>query len=57
MPAAQGRQDRPGRLHSNVYQVDAWLAGRVVELLFDPFDLDRIEGRLGGKPAGPRSCW
>ena len=40
------------RLHGNVYQVDAWLAGRVVELLFDPFDLDRIEVRLGGKPAG-----
>jgi putative transposase len=40
------------RLHGNVYQVDAWLAGRVVELLFDPFSLDRIEVRLGGKPAG-----
>jgi putative transposase len=40
------------KMHGNVYQVDAWLAGRVVELLFDPFDLDRIEVRLGGKPAG-----
>jgi len=40
------------RLHGNVYQVDAWLAGRVVELLFDPFDLDRIEVRAAGKPAG-----
>jgi putative transposase len=40
------------RLHGNACQVDAWLAGRVVELLFDPFDLDRIEVRLGGKPAG-----
>jgi putative transposase len=40
------------RLHGNVYQVDAWLAGRVVELLFDPFSLDRLEVRLGGKPAG-----
>ena len=40
------------RLHGNVYQVDAWLAGRMVELLFDPFDLDRIEVRLAGKPAG-----
>ena len=40
------------RLHGNVYQVDAWLAGRMLELLFDPFDLDRIEVRLGGKPAG-----
>jgi putative transposase len=40
------------RMHGNVYQVDAWLAGRMVELLFSPFDLDRIEVRLGGKPAG-----
>jgi len=40
------------RLHGNVYQVDAWLAGRVLELVFDPFDLDRVEVRLGGKPAG-----
>jgi putative transposase len=40
------------RLHGNAYQVDAWLAGRMVELLFSPFDLDRIEVRLAGKPAG-----
>ena len=40
------------RLHGNVCQAGAWLAGRVVEPLFDPFDLDRIEVRLGGKPAG-----
>jgi putative transposase len=40
------------RLHGNVYQIDAWLAGRMVELLFSPFDLDRIEVRLAGKPAG-----
>ena len=40
------------RMHGNVYQVPAWLAGRTVELLFSPFDLDRIEVRLGGKPAG-----
>jgi putative transposase len=39
-------------LHGNTYQVDAWLAGRAVELLFDPFDLDRVEVRLAGKPAG-----
>jgi putative transposase len=39
-------------LHGNSYQVDAWLAGRYVELVFDPFDLDRIEVRLAGKPAG-----
>jgi putative transposase len=40
------------RMHGNVYQVDAWLAGQYVELVFDPFDLDRIEVRAGGKPAG-----
>ena len=40
-------------LHGNTYQVDAWLAGRTVELLFDPFDLDRVEVRVSGKPAGP----
>ena len=39
-------------LHGNSYQVDAWLAGRTVELVFDPFDLDRVEVRLAGKPAG-----
>jgi putative transposase len=39
-------------LHGNTYQVDAWLAGRTVELLFDPFDLGRLEVRLAGKPAG-----
>jgi putative transposase len=39
-------------LHGNSYQVDAWLAGKYVELVFDPFDLGRIEVRLAGKPAG-----
>jgi putative transposase len=39
-------------LHGNSYQVDAWLAGRYVELVFDPFDLSRVEVRAGGKPAG-----
>jgi len=39
-------------LHGNTYQVGAWLAGRTVELVFDPFDLDRLEVRLAGKPAG-----
>jgi len=39
-------------LHGNSYQVDAWLAGRTVELIFDPFDLARVEVRLAGKPAG-----
>ncbi len=40
------------RMHGNAYQVDAWLAGRTAGLLFSPFDLDRVEVRLGGKPAG-----
>jgi putative transposase len=39
-------------LHGNSYQVDAWLAGKYVELVFDPFDLAHIEVRAGGKPAG-----
>ena len=32
-------------LHSNRYQVDPALAGCKVELVFDPFDLERIEVR------------
>ena len=39
-------------LHGNSYQVDAWLAGKYVELVFDPFDLGHVEVRLAGKPAG-----
>jgi putative transposase len=39
-------------LHGNSYQVDAHLAGRYVELVFDPFDLGHVEVRAGGKPAG-----
>lgn len=39
-------------LHGNSYQVDAWLAGRYVELVFGPFDLDHVEVRAGGRPAG-----
>lgn len=39
-------------LHNNAYEVDALLAGRYVDLAFDPFDLTKIEVRLGGKPAG-----
>jgi putative transposase len=39
-------------LHGNSYQVGAWLAGRYVELVFDPFDLSHAEVRAGGKPAG-----
>jgi putative transposase len=39
-------------LQGNTYQVDPALVGRRVELVFDPFDLTRIEVRLRGTPAG-----
>jgi putative transposase len=39
-------------LHGNLYQVDASLVRRVVELVFDPFDLTDIEVRHKGRPAG-----
>jgi putative transposase len=39
-------------LHGNQYEVDAALAGRRVELLFDPFDLTRIEVRYKHRPMG-----
>ncbi len=39
-------------LHSNTYEVDAALAGRKVELVYDPFDLTSIEVRWHGRPMG-----
>jgi putative transposase len=39
-------------LHGNLYQVDASLVRRVVELVFDPFDLTDIQVRHKGQPAG-----
>jgi putative transposase len=39
-------------LHGNAYQVDTGLVGRKVALVFDPFDLTRIEVRLAGVPTG-----
>jgi len=39
-------------LHGNSYQVDPALAGRSVELIFDPFDLTVLQVRCGGKDAG-----
>jgi putative transposase len=39
-------------LHGNTYQVDPSLAGRKVELIFDPFDLTAIDVRWHGSPAG-----
>jgi putative transposase len=39
-------------LHSNLYEVDAALVGRKVELIFDPFDLAVIEVRWNNRPMG-----
>jgi putative transposase len=39
-------------LHGNQYEVDAALAGRKVELMFDPFDLTHIEVRYQHRPFG-----
>ncbi len=39
-------------LHGNSYEVDAVLVGRKVELVFDPFDLTRIEVRWRGRSMG-----
>jgi putative transposase len=39
-------------LHGNRYEVDAALAGRKVEVVFDPFDLTRIEIRYQQRPFG-----
>jgi putative transposase len=39
-------------LHGNRYQVDPGLAGRKVELVFDPFDLTFLRVRLDGADAG-----
>jgi putative transposase len=39
-------------LHGNSYEVDGSLVGHKVELVFDPFDLTRIEVRSQGVPMG-----
>lgn len=39
-------------LLGNHYQVDAALVGQRVELVFDPFDLTRIDVRVHGRPMG-----
>lgn len=39
-------------LHGNVYETDAALVGRKVELVFDPFDLSVIEVRWQGRSMG-----
>ena len=40
-------------LHGNTYQVEPALAGRKVELVFSPFNLEQIEVRHGGRSYGP----
>ena len=54
---ADGHQDRDGVAAPNQYEVDAALVGRKVELVFDPFDLTRIEVRYQHRPLVPRSRW
>lgn len=39
-------------LHGNLYEVDASLVGRRVEVVFDPFDLTTVEIRWEGRPMG-----
>lgn len=39
-------------LHGNIYEVDAALVGRRVELVFDPFDLADIDVRFDGRAMG-----
>ncbi len=46
------RRDATLALQGNSYQVDPHLAGRTVELRFDPFDLSQIEMFLEGRSLG-----
>jgi len=39
-------------LHGNIYEVDAALVGRQVEVVFDPFDLTTLDVRYQGRPMG-----
>jgi len=39
-------------LHGNIYQVEAALAGRKVELVFSPFNLEHLEVRHGDRSYG-----
>ena len=39
-------------LFGNSYEVDAALVGRTVEVVFDPFDLARLDVRFNGRPMG-----
>ena len=48
----QARKTAEISLFGNIYEIDPFLAGKLVELVFDPFDLTRIEVRHKGKPWG-----
>lgn len=39
-------------LHGNTFEVDTALVGRRVEVVFDPFAMDRVEIRFEGRPMG-----
>ena len=39
-------------MHGNIYEVDPGLAGRRIELVFDPFELTEIEVRVDRRHAG-----
>jgi putative transposase len=39
-------------LHGNIFEVDAALVGRRVEVVFDPFDLEVVEIRFQGRSMG-----
>jgi len=49
------RRDATLSLQGNLYQVDPHLAGRTVELHFDPFDLSHLDLYLDGRCLGPAS--
>ena len=48
----QVRKTAEVRLFGGAYSVDPALTGRTVELVFDPFDLTRVEVRWNGTPHG-----
>jgi putative transposase len=48
----QVRKDATVKLFGGAYETDPALAGRTVELVFDPFDLPAIEVRWHDKPYG-----
>ena len=51
-PRGVSRKTATVNLHGNEYEVDAALLGHQVELIFDPFDLEHVEVRYGGRGMG-----